>query len=160
MRKTFRVLQQTKKYQVESEGADPGSQCAGRAVLSAENVSTRVHRALPKHTEKISRQEGLYCTEGAECGSSSPPAAGPGARGWHQHKDKNVMWGMPEARFKAPAHRSFFIPTLPRFAAAAAAHNRDVTTRWPFHLFLSQISHSQQCYAQTGIPARENNVCM
>lgn len=133
-----------------------GKELRGRlcAVLSLENVSTCTRTALPKHTVKISRQEGLYCTERAECSSSSPAAAaGPGARGWHQHKDKNVMWGMSEATFKATSHRTVFIPTLPRFSAAS--DNRDVTTGWPFHLFLSQISHSQQCYAQT-MPYQQN----
>lgn len=68
-------------------------------------------KALQKHIVKISGQKGLYCVTEAECSSYSR-AAGQGAEGWHQHKDKNVMRGISKASFKAWPQASLYTLTL------------------------------------------------
>lgn len=84
------------------------------AYACRERVCICVHGALQKHIVKISGQEGLYCVTEAECSSYSP-AAGTGAWGWHQHKDKNVMWGISTASFKASPQDTLYTWTLPLF---------------------------------------------
>lgn len=113
---------ESKQLQISEQTPSPRMEISGKvhSLTSSESTSCRecacicVRRALQKHIVKISGQEGLYCVAEAECSSYSP-AAGPGAWGWHQHKDKNVMWGISKASFKARPQAALYTRTLSLF---------------------------------------------
>lgn len=114
--KLLQISEQTPSTSMEISGKVHSSTSSESTACAArrECVCICVHGALQKHIVKISGQEGLYCVAEAECSSYSP-AAGPAAWGWHQHKDKNVMWGISKASFKANPQDALYTWTLSLF---------------------------------------------
>lgn len=75
--------------------------CTAIAALNqqpAESCWICVLRALQKHCENIRARRAPLCRGGRMSLLSS---CWSGGMGWHQHKDRNVMWGISKASFKA-----------------------------------------------------------